>query len=262
MARDFQRSKVYAWERQAAERFGFQFYMPRDGAGVVTMDQVAAFVAKVWRSERGRYGKAKWPVPELADGGGTRRASGSSRRLNLPRWSRSPWVMCHEIAHGLDMRSRRGWHGPRFVGVLIGLAARHCGQDADALVHLAEEMGVHVDTRSIGAVPNRTLAAKVHRALPGTATEIATRLNLEQGLGVSYRQVRGAALQLIRQGRARWRGQVLVPEAPKGGDRSWCQRRPKAGIGTSRWRRDRASHLPPVESGDPVVRQIVKKMYG
>jgi hypothetical protein len=220
VARDFQRSAVYAWERQAALRFGFDMYMPEQGAGVVTMEQVAAFVAKVWRSERGRYGKAKWPTPELKDGRARRNASGSARQLNLPRWSRSPWVMCHEIAHGLDMRSRRGWHGPRFVGVLIGLACRHvAGVDADALVQLANEMGVQVDTRSIGAVPNRTLAAKVQRAMPGTATEIATRLNMEQGLGVSYRQVRGAALQLIRQGKARWRGQVLVPEAPKGGAR-------------------------------------------
>lgn len=194
--RDKQRSRVYAWERAA---HADQLYR-----GTMELDEAEHYVNRIWRAERGRYGRAKVPPPTLRDGRGRRSAVAysMSHALGLPRWARNPWVILHEIAHQLTPKDEG--HGPRFVGVLIGLWSRHMGQDAEALALQAEQMGVKVHWRSIGAVPVITIPEKVFKLLPGTDMELAIEL------GVSYRVIRGAALHLIRQGRARWRGKRLV----------------------------------------------------
>lgn len=58
---------------------------------------------------------------------------------------------------------------------------------------------------SIGAVPVTSLPEKLAKLLPIGYMDAAFALD------VSYRQVYGAALNLIRHGRARWRGKTLVP---------------------------------------------------
>ena len=105
---------------------------------------------------------------------------------------------------GLLDKTRNPGHGPRFVGILIGLLARHLGRDADTLLATAYEAGIKVDARSIGAVPVFPWHLRVEPLLPCTAMEAAVEL------GVSYRVVRGAALQLIKRGVARWSGKTLV----------------------------------------------------
>lgn len=201
--RDFQRSAVYAWERAAARRFGFEMY-----AEIMSLDEIEAFMKRVWPKERGRYGLARHRRPDLRRvHWGQRKALSHSGAISLPKWARNPWVILHEMAHEL---TKGDAHGPRFVGVLVGLASRWMGLDPDELLMHAEEHGVKVYRASVGAVPHRRLADKVARALPGNAVEIAVYLNLNQGLDLSYRQIRGAALKLIREGRARWRGRSLV----------------------------------------------------
>lgn len=203
--RDTQRRRVYLWERAARGASMFQELMD--------LDECQAMVERVWPAERGRYGRANVPAPELQRVHRGQRAAiayATAHAISLPRWARNPWVLLHELAHLLADGDR---HGPRFVGVLIGLAARWMGADVDELLAQAEAGGVKVDRRAIGAVPTRTLADKVLPMLPGTPVEIAVQLNIEQGLGISYRQVRGAALRLIRKGQARFAGQTLVAVA-------------------------------------------------
>ena len=212
--RDSQRSAVYAWENAAIPRHAA--YDRRVSKG---LEDVEPFVRRVWLSERGRYGLAKHPVPEVKGGAG--HARGNAYGLKLPPWARrSPAVILHEIAHGLDKRSgygagRSGWHGPRFVGILIGLLARHLGLDAEALMAQADERGVRYDVRSVGAVPRVRLADRLADVLPATPIEAAV------ALGVSYRQVHGAALRLLGAGRAAWsRGRRVAlagpPRPPRG----------------------------------------------
>jgi len=105
-------------------------------------------------------------------------------------------------------------HGPRFMGVLIGLAARWLDLDAQEMMDLADQHGVQYYVRSIGVVPIHGPAWKVERALrengPMTAMEIACWCD------VPYKQVRGAALHLIGKGSARWyrkKLRLLLPEA-------------------------------------------------
>jgi hypothetical protein len=164
-----------------------------------SIEEVEAFMKPIWRAERGRYGHAKRPVPNIRSGRGA--SAHGSGLIVLGRWARNPWVVLHEMTHCLTPEAH---HGPRFVGVLIGLTARHIGLDADAMLQAAYDMGVKVDVRSIGRVPVYPWWKRVEKCLPGTDMEIAIEL------GVSFRVVRGAALHLIRLGKARWKGRKLV----------------------------------------------------
>lgn len=193
--RDNQRSRCYAWERAVTKGAHYTGTMK-------TVDECVVFAKPIWRSERGRYGRAKVEMPLLQSSSwGQRRAlAHDDHRITLPRWARNPWVILHEMAHLLTPRDEA--HGPRFVGVLIGLAARHLGYDADKLMAAADEIGLRYHVRSIGAVPVIGLSAQLRALLAeqGPLPEMwaAAELNC------SYLQVRGAALQLIRRGEARW----------------------------------------------------------
>lgn len=195
--RDNQRSLVYAWEG----RINRSIYT----ATMKTVDEVAAWAKPIWRAERGRVGLAKHAAPEFVPSSWGQRAALAHRdhRISLPRWARNPHVILHEMAHRLTPRDES--HGPRFVGVLIGLLARHAGFDCDEMMRIADEMGVRYHVRSIGAVPIIPLHVKLAKVLPATDTAAAIELD------VHWRQVRGAAIHLIKDGRARWYRGRLVP---------------------------------------------------
>lgn len=205
-SRDNQRSKVYAWERAAVRRLNkTEFYRP----DFDTLEECEAFMNPIWRAERGRVGLAKQKAPELSRNlwGQRKATAGHDHTIKLPKWSRSRWVILHEMAHRLTPRDEA--HGPRFVGVLIGLAARHLGYDANALMELADEMGVKYYVRSIGVVPVIGISAQVLQTvkIEGPMTE----MDLACWLDITYLQVRGAALALGRKGQARWLRNKLVP---------------------------------------------------
>lgn len=201
--RDNQRSRVYAWEDKASGG--------RDGNAVWdTLEECEAFLKPIWRAERGRAGLAKRPMPTFSRNlWGQRRASASSslNELKIPRWARSPWSVLHEAAHILTPADEA--HGPRFVGILIGLLARHDNRDANELMALADEMGVAYHVRSIGVVPTRGIAWRLEQAL--RQERPMAEMDLACWLDVSYLQVRGAAMHLIRMGKARWHYGKLVP---------------------------------------------------
>lgn len=212
--RDKQRSRVYAWERAASSRFkGRSLYVGE----YETLEECEAFMAPIWRAERGRVGLAKSSAPTLARNlWGQRKATASELHvIKLPKWARSRWVILHEMAHRLTPEDEA--HGPRFVGVLIGLAARWLEYDASQLMALADEMGVKYYVRSIGVVPTRGPAWHVDRAIRRhgamSAMDIACHLSLVDGVDISFKQVNGAAVSLIRSGRARWFRGRLKPLA-------------------------------------------------
>jgi hypothetical protein len=198
--RDSQRSKVYAWER--AQNPGRVIWTQ-----TMTLEEVEAFIKPIWRGERGRYGKKAYQAAPsvVAQHGGNARAFGDYK-MTFGKNCRNAYVALHELAHCLN-RTRSG-HDARFVGILIGLLARHPGRDADTLLATAYEAGVEVDTRSIGTVPVFPWHLRVEPLLPCTAMEAAVEL------GVSYRVIHGSALQLIKRGVARWRGKTLVRVSP------------------------------------------------
>lgn len=194
--RDRQRSRVYAWERQC------QGALLRKET--MTLVEVEAFASKVWLAERARYGRGRMAVPAVRHGAGQRRALANTGKhmISMPKFSRNPYYVLHELAHLLTPDNEA--HGPRFVGVVIGLAARWLNQDARALLQQAEAIGVRVNRNSVGKVPPGRLSDYVLRALPGTPVAIAVQLNITHALGISYRQVLGAAMKLLKGRKAYW----------------------------------------------------------
>lgn len=199
--RDKQRSRVYAWERTVKGYFN-------GGEQMKTIDEVIAFAKPIWAAERGRYGLAKAPAPRFESSSWGQRSAlaFADHRITLPLWARRPPVVLHEMAHRLTPNDEA--HGPRFVGVMIGLLARHAGFDADTLKASAEEQGVKYDARSVGTVPVFPWWRRLQPLLPCTTIEAAVELD------VSYRIVQGAALQLIRRGEAAWHGKTLRAVQP------------------------------------------------
>lgn len=214
--RDRQRSRVYRWEAAVARQLRGSSLLPPE---FETLEECAAFAQVVWRKERGRVGLAshKAPAIERPHRGQRRALAHHDHRITLPRWARSRWVILHELAHRLTPADEA--HGPRFVGVLIGLAARWLEYDAQQLMALADEMDVQYYVRSVGVVPVRGPAWHVERVLkrggPMTLMDLACHLTIVDGLDVVAKQVRGAALALVSRGRARWyrKKLVLVPTA-------------------------------------------------
>jgi hypothetical protein len=201
-SRDVQRSRVYAWERRIFDRAIW--------TATLTLEELERFVNRVWRSERGRMGQARRPAPVVA----ARRGSSAEAFSNA--WGpglmyfgshcRNQIVALHEMSHCLTPRDQS--HGPRFVGVLIGLYCRHLDMDANVLMALADEMNVKYHVRSIGSVPIFGTARIVADAVrkEGSMTE----MDLACWCDLTYLQVRGAAMSLIRKGQARWLRKKLV----------------------------------------------------
>lgn len=195
--RDRQRAKVYAWESAQRRRFG--------AGDTMTLDAGQALVASIWKAERARYGLGRKHVPELTGGHGPQRRGLAfiyGHRMSIPDHSLKPWVICHEVAHLLTGPKHEA-HGPRFVGILIGLLARHATYDAVELLASAQLAKLRVSPQSIGALPARpqpemAIAEKLLALAPVGDVDEAIEL------GLHWRQVRGHALQLVRAGRARW----------------------------------------------------------
>lgn len=210
--RDNQRSKVYAWERKVVATFGGSSI---DKPDFDQLQECEAFANPIWRKERGRLGLARMraPVIERPAWGQRRALAHHDHRVTLPRWARSKWVILHELAHRLTPDDEA--HGPRFVGVLIGLAARWLDYDANQLTAMADEAGVRYFVRSIGVVPVRGISWHVERVLrtqsPMTAMDLACHLSLSDGIDATDHQVRAGALRLIRTGQARWLRNKLTP---------------------------------------------------
>jgi putative metallohydrolase (TIGR04338 family) len=213
--RDTQRSRVYAWEGVACRAATGR---GDDEPEFDKLEECEEFALPIWRAERGRVGHAKVRAPsiERPNRGQTRAIAHADHRITLPRWARSRWVILHEMAHRLNAGKDGASHGPRFVGILVGLLARRLGLDANLLMRLADEHGVKYHVRSIGVVPVLGAAYHVERALrtlaPMTAMDLACHLSLVDGVDITPSQVRGAALRLIRDGSARWLRGKLVPQ--------------------------------------------------
>ena len=138
-ARDNQRSKIYA-----AEHAAFDGKFPCDELHNLSVAQCQAFVDRVTHSSwwAKRYGKTC--DVEVRPGKARRHASASPKLMVtwLPRWSRKPWVMLHELAHiAVDeilfnkysgFGEIPAWHGPEFAKEYLALIKRFIGNDEAA----------------------------------------------------------------------------------------------------------------------------------
>lgn len=196
--RDSQRSRVYAFERSIP---GLQAR-----TGSMTLEAADDYAFSVWVKERGRYGFAKRTAPRVEAGrnGGT---AYGQHLITLGVWARQPAVVLHELAHCLTPGDQ---HGPRFVGVAIGLYCRYLGLDRDELLAAAYEHGVKVNLRSIGATPRYGWHKRAVRALQRLGGRAENLVTLAMEMGVSYRVAQGALLTLLRTAAVKMRGKTII----------------------------------------------------
>ena len=120
--RDTQRSKVYAAENEWRGIIGDRAMADRIAAW--------AYIEKVERDSWFKRTYGPWKF-RIKDGRGTRIARGGYGTLNLPRWSRSPGVMLHEIAHNVTGPGcRGGGHGWEFCRAMLALVRHFLGKEA------------------------------------------------------------------------------------------------------------------------------------
>lgn len=129
MRRDVQKSRVYRAEDCMVERHAKPF---------TTMLEVWTYCERVERDPwfRRHYGRRKF---RIKDGRGTRIARGGWDKLNLPRWSRKPLVILHEIAHCVAPAGCR--HGWEFCAEFLKLVRHFMGKDVHDRLRAA--MRVH-----------------------------------------------------------------------------------------------------------------------
>lgn len=134
MERDSQRKKLYTAERLA---FGAVAAAKVRHETVADIERYVRHVCSLKRVLQS-WPKARldtWPI-EVRDGRGRSRAGGNQYCILMPKWSRSSWVILHEMAHSIHLRTYRGvaYHGWQYAEIYLRLVLLVLGRDAhDAL---------------------------------------------------------------------------------------------------------------------------------
>lgn len=134
-ARDNQRSKLYAAEREA-----FEGNYPCDETPGYSVAECQEIVDKITHSRwwAGRY-DGKLDV-KVHDGRGFRSATAYpwGPDIYLPLWARKEWVICHELAHvGLyrlevykySYENHSASHGPEYAKEYLAIVKRWIGKE-------------------------------------------------------------------------------------------------------------------------------------
>lgn len=136
--RDNQRSKVYAWEEST--------FNP---ASMMELSEIRKLVTRVAHD----YGMSFRKV-RVGDGRGRRRAcyDPNTRQIKLPRWSRKRWIVCHELAHWIEVvqhPDRCAWHGRQFVGLYMELLRRYDGRDLRSMMDSARAARIDFSSNAV-----------------------------------------------------------------------------------------------------------------
>lgn len=136
-ARDYQRSRVYAWERRAV--------VPHDPTTIARC-QAQSMVNAIWADLGRTYPPKVCPLPRNAT-----TILGRADRLTIELPSRCPsWCLLHELAHAMTstLEQDSDGHGPAFMAAYIVLLARYLRLDAAALRTDAAAAGIDVASLS------------------------------------------------------------------------------------------------------------------
>jgi hypothetical protein len=129
--RDFQKSKVYRWEKQT-------LWYDAHNWRLDTLDECHLLVEKIWLREGLRK-----PHPKLGDGRGRRTAVSLGGEIKLPRYFRNAVVICHEIAH--EMLPKGTGHTEDFVSTFINVLHNNLDLPKDELVTSALDFRIKMN---------------------------------------------------------------------------------------------------------------------
>jgi putative metallohydrolase (TIGR04338 family) len=141
MQRDNQRSKLYKAEKVLADKaFTYRLDTVRDMERLVKKVQTRATLVR-------RYGPELRKPIFVGDGRGKRNAGGDGQGIYMPRWSRTAYIVLHELAHTISIRkygrSAIAPHGRHFCAVYLDLVRFILGKEAaDALKASFRDRGV------------------------------------------------------------------------------------------------------------------------
>ena len=136
--RDWQRSRVYAWEDRVIA--------PRDRSRI-PFPAAQGMVNAIWSETGLRYPPRVEPLPAQAR---TRVADADRLTLRLPRLAPS-WHLLHELAHSMSTThdGRSDGHGPVFMGIYLQLLGRYLRLDEVELLQSLAVAGIqaHANAR-------------------------------------------------------------------------------------------------------------------
>jgi hypothetical protein len=135
--RDWQRSRVYAWEER--------FVVPHDPSQVA-FAHAQGMVDAIWADMGLRFPPTVERLPRQA-----RCTLADASRLSIRLADHNPsWCLLHELAHAMSSThdERSDGHGPKFMGLYIQLLIRYLRLSADALSRSLHLAGIQVDTQT------------------------------------------------------------------------------------------------------------------
>ena len=138
--RDYQRSRVYAWENRVVA--------PHDRS-IIRFAQAQAMVDAIWRETGLRFPPKIEPLPAQ-----TRSVIGRASRLVIGLGETTPsWCLLHELAHAMSMTAEGDGdgHGPDFIGLYVGLLARYLRMPADELFRSLAAAGIDAAPSAVAA---------------------------------------------------------------------------------------------------------------
>jgi putative metallohydrolase (TIGR04338 family) len=129
--RDSQKSRLYKAERAALDKISKR---------LDTIDDITRFVDRIRKRATivRRYGYELKRSVFIGDGRGKRNAGGDSRGIYMPKWSRTEYIVLHELSHCIACRRYGRYniaaHGREFAAVYVDLVRYIIGKEAaDAL---------------------------------------------------------------------------------------------------------------------------------
>jgi hypothetical protein len=137
--RDYQRSRVYAWEES--------FVAPRDSSSVA-FAQGQGVVDAIWADMALRYPPKVMRLPRQA----STTAADATRLLIRLTDTTASWCLLHELAHVMSstQEGETDGHGPRFMGLYAQMLIRYLRVPPDVLRKSLHE--AHIDA-DMDAVP-------------------------------------------------------------------------------------------------------------
>jgi putative metallohydrolase (TIGR04338 family) len=123
--RDYQRQKVYDAESKVSE---FTYNAIHDKLPTVEWEYLQKYVLEMTQKP---WFQARYPrqTIRVKDGRRCRRAHGGYGTIWMPKWSRSPMIILHEIAHAVSYMAADK-HGPTYCGHYLYLVYNQLGVKA------------------------------------------------------------------------------------------------------------------------------------